>query len=206
MDSEARIVQSMQRAFEDAELLPLPSEKISNIIGLGLIDAVRRLLPEATAQLHEEICRHYRRRYLDQEGVSTPLFNGAEAVVEELSQKDYLLAVATGKSRSGLNNALQNSGIEHMFHGTRCADETFSKPHPQMLEELIEEFAVMPSETLMIGDTEYDMRMAGNARAHGLAVSYGVHDRERLLAADALACLDDVKEIPAWIDAWERRA
>ncbi len=199
MDSEGRIVDCMQRALKDAGQAPQSPERVRNIIGLGLLEAIRSLLPDADRTTHVAIKDLYRSHYLDADSAPTPLFPGADQVVRELERSDYLLAVATGKGRSGLDKAMRESGIGDCFHATRCADETLSKPHPQMLEELMGQLGVMPQETLMIGDTEYDMQLAGNARTHALAVSYGVHSRERLLAQSPLDCLADVREISRWI-------
>jgi len=199
MDSEGRIVECMQRALDETGQASLSAERIRNIIGLGLLEAIRTLLPDADHATHCAIKDRYRSRYLDSNGASTPLFPGAAQVVQELGRADYLLAVATGKGRSGLDKAMRESGIGDCFHATRCADETFSKPHPQMLDELMDQLGAACHETLMIGDTEYDMQLANNARTHALAVSYGVHSRERLLAQEPLDCLADVREIPKWI-------
>ncbi len=199
MDSEGRIVECMQHALDDTGQSPQSAERIRNIIGLGLLEAIRTLLPDADHAIHAAIKDRYRSRYLDSNGTPTPMFPGAAQVVRELGRADFLLAVATGKGRSGLDKAMRESGIGDCFHATRCADETFSKPHPQMLEELMDQLGVARHETLMIGDTEYDMQLASNARTHALAVSYGVHGRERLLAQDPLGCLSDVREIPNWI-------
>ena len=102
-----------------------------------------------------------------------------------LAAAGYLLAVATGKGRRGLDRALESTGLGSYFHATRCADETFSKPHPEMLHQIMDELGTRPGETLMIGDTEYDMLMASNAGTAALGVSYGVHEPERLLQHQA---------------------
>jgi phosphoglycolate phosphatase len=122
-------------------------------------------------------------------------------VVETLTSlsDDYLLAVATGKSRRGLEKELDESGLRPFFQATRCADEAFSKPHPQMLEDILEKLGMRASETLVIGDTEFDMRMATSAGSHGLGVSYGVHEAQRLIDSGALATLDALSEMPAWL-------
>jgi phosphoglycolate phosphatase len=199
MDSEGRIVASMEKAIGAAGLAPLPPEQIRDIIGLGLLEAVQTLLPAETPTVQEGVVEHYRNHYLSSQGEPTPLFPGADVVVRELERQDYLLAVATGKSRRGLNRSLQESGLAECFQATRCADEAFSKPHPQMLLEIMDELGTIPVETLMIGDTAYDMLLAANAGAHALAVDYGVHSRERLMEHGALDCLGDVREIPDWL-------
>jgi phosphoglycolate phosphatase len=120
--------------------------------------------------------------------------------VDALSDRGYLLGVATGKSRRGLNASLERTGLTHRFHATRCADETFSKPHPEMLLQIMGELGVEGSETLMVGDTEYDMQMANSAGARALAVCHGVHDRERLLRHGPLDCLETLREMPRWLE------
>jgi phosphoglycolate phosphatase len=120
-------------------------------------------------------------------------------MLERLAAEGYLLAVATGKSRVGLDRSLGETGLQDLFHATRCADETFSKPHPQMLLELMDELGVAAGRTLMVGDTVYDLQMALNARAYALAVCHGVHPPERLLDLGPLACLESLGEIPEWL-------
>jgi phosphoglycolate phosphatase len=199
MDSEARIVDSMQGALRDLGLDPLSPGRVRNVIGLGLQEAVRELLPGEGGEVRARVVQSYRSHYLGSEGTPTPLFPGAGEVVRELAARGYLLAVATGKGRRGLDHALKASGLGPLFHATRCPDEAHSKPHPDMLEQIMDELGVVPEETLMVGDTEYDMQMAHNAHAHALAVCYGVHERERLMAHGPLACMADVRDIPPWL-------
>jgi phosphoglycolate phosphatase len=108
--------------------------------------------------------------------------------------------VATGKSRQGLDRAFEASGLGALFHASRTADETFSKPHPAMLLELIDEFAVEPSRTLMIGDTTHDLLMAKNAGAPAIGVSYGAHPIEALVAEAPLALVHSVEELHQWLN------
>lgn len=199
MDSEARIVTSFNAAMTDAGLAPLADDAIRNIIGLGLREALDQLVPGADNLLQQRLADRYRHHFLYANQIPAKLFPGAADIVYDLRQQGYLLAVATGKGRQGLNRSLAESGCEGLFHVTRCADETFSKPHPRMLLEIMDEMCAAPHETLMIGDTEYDMQMAGNAGTPALAVSYGVHERDRLLQCGPLACLDSVAEIREWL-------
>ena len=113
----------------------------------------------------------------------------------------FLLGVATGKARNGLVRVLEQTGLTGFFHATRCADETLSKPHPRMLLELIDELGMDARQTVMVGDTEYDMEMATNAGADKIAVRSGVHSEERLCRHEPLTCLDGVTELPAWMSA-----
>jgi phosphoglycolate phosphatase len=205
MDSEARIVACIQAAIEDLGLEPREVASIRNIIGLGLHEAINTLYPGSERSLHEGMTERYRYHFLTANPTTSELFAGAEETVRALSEAGYLLAVATGKGRKGLDMVLEETGLGEYFHTTRCADETFSKPHPQMLEEVMDELGAEPGETLMIGDTEYDMQMAVNARTHALAVSYGVHEKERLMKHGPLHCLDDITELNAWLEQHQRQ-
>lgn len=199
MDSEARIVACVRAAVDDLELVPPSNEAISNIIGLGLREAVDSLFPGADEVLHRNIVTRYRVHYFDEHRTPSQLFAGAREVIETLAAQDYLLAVATGKGRKGLNMVLEHTGLSRFFHATRCADETFSKPHPQMLEQILDELGVYPHEALMIGDTEYDLQMAAQAGMPSLGVTYGVHAPERLAKHNPLDCVDRVTAIPEWL-------
>ncbi|MEJ2453187.1 MAG: HAD-IA family hydrolase [Candidatus Thiodiazotropha sp.] len=200
MDSEARIVACVEAAVRDLGLASPGSTAIRNIIGLGLREAVHTLFPDAGDHLHLDIAERYRAHFFSSNEAPSELFEGAREVIESLHQSGYLLAVATGKGRSGLDHALDSTGLGPYFHATRTADETFSKPHPEMLHQILDELGLMPRQALMIGDTEYDLQMAANARMSSLGVDYGVHDRERLLKHRPLVCLGDITEIPIWLD------
>lgn len=199
MDSEARIVACIQAAIEDLGLEPREVAAVRNIIGLGLSEAISTLYPGCDNTLVASMTDRYRYHFLTANPTRSELFPGAEETIRGLGEAGYLLAVATGKGRRGLDLVLEETGLGKYFHATRCADETFSKPHPQMLEELMDELGTAPGETLMIGDTEYDMQMATNARTHSLAVSYGVHEKERLLRHNPLHCLDAIDELDGWL-------
>jgi phosphoglycolate phosphatase len=199
MDSEARIVACMQAAAADLGLTVPHDESVRNIIGLGLREAVTALIPGADDALIQRVADQYRSHFLERNQTPSQLFPGAAEVLWALHGQGYLLAVATGKGRHGLDRVLAETGCERVFHATRCADETFSKPHPEMLLQLMDELGVEAAETLMIGDTEYDLQMASNARARSLAVSYGVHPRERLLQHGPVGCLDDIRDLTHWL-------
>lgn len=199
MDSEARIVACLQGAIAD---LGLPRKEVAdlrNIIGLGLAEAIERLFPGSAADIRHALVERYRHHFLVADPTPSTLFEGAREVLHDLAAQGYLLAVATGKGRHGLDKVLEETGLGPLFHATRCADETVSKPHPQMLLELMDHLGAEPQATLMIGDTEYDMEMARNAGTHALAVSYGVHHPERLLKHGPLGCLQHISELPAWL-------
>ena len=199
MDSEARIVSCIQSAFVDVGEEPPSREVARDVIGLGLEEAVTVLWPDGGVLQRRRVMDRYRYHFLVANETASSLFQGARQVIDVLGKRGYLLAVATGKSRRGLNSSLASTGLKDSFHATRCADETFSKPHPEMLLQLMDELGVDGSETLMVGDTEYDMQMASNAGASALAVCYGVHSPERLLRHRPLDCLRDLQEIPVWL-------
>lgn len=199
-DSAAHIVQCMQQSITTVGAPERSDAAIRSIIGLGLYEAIVQLFPEETPRLHEQLITAYRAEYLQHSHTPMPLFPGAEAVLQQLRAAGYDLAVATGKSRRGLDRELQQLGLMDYFGITRCADETFSKPHPLMLEEILTDYNVDVAQALMIGDTEYDMRMAHNIGMDALAVDYGVHSREQLLALEPKGCLSALTELPQWLD------
>jgi phosphoglycolate phosphatase len=199
MDSEARIVDCLQAAFVDVGQPPPSRTAAAEIIGLGLDEAMARLWPAADAPQRQVVAAHYRRHFLGGNPTSSALFPGALETLEWLRTAGYLLAVATGKSRRGLDLSLAETGLAGFFQATRCADEGFSKPHPGMLLEIMDELGVAPARTLMVGDTEYDLQMAANAGIGALAVCYGVHSPERLRALRPLACLNSLAAIPEWL-------
>ncbi|QIK37471.1 HAD-IIIA family hydrolase [Caldichromatium japonicum] len=201
MDSEARIVACLQAAFRDLGWPALPAEQAREVIGLGLEEALAHLLPQGDVEQRAELARRYRAHFLGDDQIPSELFPGARETLNWLAEQGYLLAVATGKSRVGLNKSLAESGLAGIFAATRTADETRSKPHPQMLLELMDELGVRSTETLMIGDTEYDLEMAHNAGVVALAVCHGVHPPDRLLACKPLACLDSLWAVRAWLAA-----
>lgn len=198
LDSAAAIVSSIQAACRDLGL-PEPSpSRARHVIGLGLGDALRHAVPALPERDYPRMVERYRHHYLSRDHELT-LFPGVFEMIESLAARGRLLAVATGKSRVGLNRALAHSGLGPFFHATRCADECFSKPHPAMLEQLMDELGVSPERTLMVGDTTHDLQMAKNAGVAGLAVSFGAHPREALEAEQPLACLPTPQDLAAWL-------
>jgi phosphoglycolate phosphatase len=198
MDSAGVIVASIQNAARDMGIAVPDDAACRHIIGLGLTEALMQLFPALPETEHPRLVERYRHHYLGQDA-EIPLFAGADAVVRELHAADYLLGVATGKSRKGLDRVLGYTGLGAYFHATRCADECFSKPHPEMLEQLMDELGARRERTLMIGDTSHDLQMAGNAGVAALAVSYGAHDKQDLLSHAPLACVDSIEELRTWL-------
>lgn len=198
-DSTGAIVRALQAACRDLKLPEPSDERASHVIGLGLSDALRYVAPSLSTESLPQLVERYRHHYLSVDH-DLRLFSGISELIEILHASGFQLAVATGKSRKGLDRAFANSGLGPFFSASRCADECFSKPHPQMLEELMDEFLVTKEKTLMIGDTTHDMQMAVNAGVAGLAVCYGAHPEESLLDMKPLACVRNVTELERWLN------
>lgn len=198
MDSETQIVHSIFGAIRDMQLESRTADECRNIIGLGLKEAVDALYPGRDEDFNRQFVDSYRHHWFSLAN-DAELFPGARETLLLLREAGFELAIATGKGRTGLEKALKHTELESIFSATRCADETRSKPHPQMLEEILQETGVEAEYTLMVGDTEYDMNMAGQAGVHAVAVSYGVHERERLMAHQPLVCLDTITELIDWL-------
>ena len=194
-DSVARIVNSMQSAAVELDMAMPTYLEVKEIIGLGLTEAVFRLFPQASREQVFQLQTSYSRHYRAEDSAPCPFFPGVEETLHQLKADGYQLAVATGKSRAGLDRVLLSLGMENFFHNSRCADETLSKPHPLMLEELLAEFDLPAEAAVMVGDTEFDMEMAVNAGMPRIAVSYGAHHADRLHAFEPLACVDLFSEI-----------
>lgn len=198
MDSTATIVKCIQAAAKDLGF-PMPDERAAaHVIGLGLQEALQVAVPQLELKHYPRMVERYRYHYLSQDHELT-LFAGAAEMLAELSQAGYFLAVATGKSRVGLNRALNAVKLLSLFDATRCADETFSKPHPAMLQELTRELGQDMKRTLMIGDTTHDLQMAVNAGAAGVAVHYGAHPAHELAALNPLYAANSVASLHNWL-------
>jgi len=197
MDSTAVIASSIQSACRDLSLT-VPSDEVArHVIGMGLTDALRYAVPDASEEMYEPLVVRYKYHFLAQDA-AIPLFEGARETIAELHREGYWLAVATGKSRIGLERALQSSNMSEYFHATRTADQTFSKPHPAMLLELMEELGGEPARVLMIGDTTHDLQMAINAGVDAVGMTHGAHPVEQLSALKPLALIDDFKGLREW--------
>jgi phosphoglycolate phosphatase len=198
MDSASAIAASIQSACRDLDL-PVPGdEQARYVIGLGLADAMAHLLPGVDPAHFPAVQERYRIHFL-QRDAGTTLFPGAAETVTSLHASGFLLAVATGKSRRGLDRALAATGLSPYFHATRCADEGHSKPHPGMLHALMSVLGTTSERTLMIGDTTHDMEMAHAAGVSRLGAAYGAHAKESLLGYAPIACLDDFASLRQWL-------
>ncbi|MDR3053903.1 MAG: HAD-IA family hydrolase [Zoogloeaceae bacterium] len=191
MDSAATIVHAIQSASRDLGQ-PVPDDATArHVIGLGLEDALRHVAPNLPATQYPEMAERYRHHYFSRSH-ELFLFEGVRELLIELAEQGVTLAVATGKSQQGLDRALDHFGLRPSFQALRCADQCPSKPHPQMLFELMEELGRQPEHTLMIGDTTHDLQMAQNAGTASVGVSYGAHPAASLRALAPLVCVDSV--------------
>lgn len=198
MDSETQIVHCMFAAIDDLKLEKRNAEQCRNIIGLGLQEAIDALYPGQDEKFLQRFVEQYRHHWFS-EAHTSELFPGARETLDLLRESGFLLAVATGKGRAGLDKVLMHTELEGVFSTTRCSDETQSKPHPQMLQEILRELDMEAHQTIMVGDTEYDMLMARDAGVGPVAVSYGVHERGRLLQHRPLVCIDTISELVDWL-------
>ncbi|MCC7327609.1 MAG: HAD-IA family hydrolase [Burkholderiales bacterium] len=197
-DSTAIIARAIQSACDELGE-PVPDDEAARyVIGMGLTDALRSAVPSLPVHRHAELATQYRKHYLALED-DIALFAGAEQMLDDLDAAGHLLAVATGKSRSGLDRVLTTSGLASRFSATRCGDEGFPKPHPDMLLHLMDRLGVHARDTLMIGDTTHDLELARNAGVAGLAVGYGAHAPQALVRLAPLAIVHSVAELRAWL-------
>lgn len=198
MDSTAHIAQCIQAACRDLGV-PAPSDEAARyVIGLGLRDALAVTAPSVDPADYPRLAERYRFHYLVKDQ-RTELFGGVREMLEELRDTGYLLAVATGKGRVGLNRALDQAKLTSLFDATRCADETFSKPHPAMLQELSRELGQDLARTVMIGDTTHDLQMAASAGAAGVGVAYGAHSADARAALSPRFVAADVAALAGWL-------
>jgi phosphoglycolate phosphatase len=191
-----RIILSAQRAAVDCDLEEPAASQVQSIVGLGLAEALQRLFPHLSEQQYQPLVGRYKHHFLNlAEEVPSPLYKDALHTLESLRTADHQLAVATGKSRMGLDLVLRELGMQNYFDATRCADETKSKPHPMMLHELLVELDHPAEQALMIGDTDFDLQMARSAGIRAVGVTYGAHSRERLEQSDPHLLVDDLVSI-----------
>jgi phosphoglycolate phosphatase len=197
-DSTGLIVRCIQDACRDLGARVPDDAQAAYVIGLGLRDALAHAAPDVPAERHAELGRRYRHHYFARQH-ELVLFDGTLAMLRALKSRNHWLAVATGKSRSGLDQALAQSELGTLFDATRTADETASKPHPLMLQELMAELGAPPGRTLMIGDTTHDLQLAANAGTACVAVSYGAHEPDSFADHGPLAVLHSTRELHDWL-------
>jgi phosphoglycolate phosphatase len=198
MDSASGIAACIQEASREMGL-PVPTlERARHVIGLGLHDSLRSAVPELPASGYAAFADLYRKHFLALE-TGMCLFPGVIELLRGLQESGYSLAVATGKSRRGLDRALAASGLDAYFAASRCADETNPKPHPAMLHELMAELEREPRELLMVGDTSHDLDMAASAGVDAVAVTYGAHAEDALRARAPKGVVSSIAELDAWL-------
>lgn len=203
VDSIERIVTSLQFACLQAANIHIDESQAKDVIGLGLSEAITKLHPELDkkdrATEINKIADAYRQHYLHENAVPAPLFDGVNELLSELQGSGYTLAISTGKSRAGLQSSIDEHKMADYFTATRCADENKSKPHPEMLHEIVHELNFSATQTLMIGDSEHDMKMANNANMQCIGVTHGVHDADTLKRYNPLVCLDNITELSGYL-------
>ena len=190
MDSIDKIVLCMQQAAKNQQHTVPAEQAVKNIIGLSLLKAMQQLFPTLLLTQQELLVEAYREQYNSMHHINTPFYDGIAELLTNLKAQGYILAVATGKGRNGLNRMMQKTNTEHLFSATVCADESNSKPDPLMIHSLLKELNVSPCNALMVGDSSYDLDMAANAGVKSLGVSYGVHGREKLMLSNPVAVVD----------------
>ncbi|MBA6412173.1 HAD-IA family hydrolase [Parahaliea sp. F7430] len=195
-DSIDGIVQAMQAAAQELSIESPEVDAVRNIVGLGLPQAVQRLFPDKSEAGRLALAEAYSRQYIAATAEPVRLFDGAREMLENLRQSGFELAVATGKSRRGLNRVLAGLAMEDYFDATRCADETKSKPDPLMLREILAERGFAAEQAWMVGDSEYDLAMAAKLGMPSVGVSFGVHSPERLRQHNPRHLLDELGELP----------
>ena len=197
-DSTALIVRCIQSACRDLGV-PVPSDAAAAyVIGLGLQDALRHAVPDLPSDRYPELGQRYRHHYFARQH-ELSMFPGTLEMLQALKARHHWLAVATGKGRRGLDEALAHAQLKGLFDGTRTADETASKPDPRMLNELMREFGAEPERTLMIGDTTHDLQLAVNAGTPRVAVSYGAHEHEAFADFTPLTIAHSTRDLHDWL-------
>ena len=197
-DSVDKIVRCTQAAARAVGMVEPSQESVKNIIGLSLVPAIQQVFPGISDGDLQQLLKLYSQFFKDEGAEPSKLYPGAQSTLETLLAQGHHIAIATGKSRQGLDRVLSALDMHDIFHGSRCADETASKPDPLMLRELLEEFRISAQDAVMIGDTEYDMDMARQLDMRRIAVSYGAHEAHRLHPYQPVRCLDNIAELLHW--------
>lgn len=197
-DSTAIITQCIQNAVQDVGGARPSDKDASYVIGMGLMQALAHAAPDVPVERYPELGARYRHHYTAHQN-DISLFKGVLGMLADLKSRNHVLTVATGKSRLGLDEALNAVELKGVFDGSRTADETAGKPHPRMLNELMAQFGVEPARTLMIGDTTHDLQMALNAQCPSVGVSYGAHEPDAFHALAPLFIAHSVQSLHQWL-------
>ena len=202
IDSPAKIVDCLRIAAAEAGLAQRSDEQFRHIIGLGIGEAFAYLYPDGISFKQRDVfIKVYRDQFMYHNTTPTHLYDGVRELLQSLTERSYFLAIATGKGREGLDRVLEEFDMKHFFHASRCADETQSKPNPQMLLEILTDLDVAPDDALMIGDTQFDIEMARRASMHAIGITNGAHTYEQLQEAQPLAILTGVSNLLSWLDS-----
>lgn len=199
MDSLARIAFCMQAAALDLAIEPATDAQVHNIVGLALDLAISQLHPELSEDQVSQMRGRYSHHYVEAEAEPSAFYPGIPDMLASLNQKGALLSVATGKSRKGLSRVFNAHGVGSLFHSSRCADETRSKPEPDMLLEILDMHGIPASQAVMIGDTEFDLEMASRAQVDAVGVTWGAHAINRLQRHNPKVCVDNVAQLSTWL-------
>ena len=197
-DSTKLIARCIQAACADLGTTVPSDRDASYVIGLGLADALRHAAPDLPPARYRELGERYRHHYVASQN-DIVLFDGTLEMLQALKQRNHWLGVATGKTRRGLDDALQRAELKGLFDATRTADETASKPDPLMLLELMRELGAAPERTLMIGDTTHDLQLAANAGCASVAVGFGAHEPEAFVSFEPLHVAHSTGELASWL-------
>ena len=197
-DSTAIIVRCIQAAVRDVGGTVPTDKEAAYVIGMGLMQALAHAAPDVPPEKYTELGNRYRFHYIQHQD-DLSLFDGVLPLLNDLRERGHLLAVATGKSRRGLDDALHSVDLRGVFDGSRTADQTAGKPHPLMLHELMAEFGVPPERVLMVGDTTHDLQMALNAGCPSVGVAYGAHDHTTFAPLQPLSVAHTVRELHDWL-------
>jgi len=195
VDSVDWIVQCLTKAAVDHGCIAPNEQDVKDIIGLSIHKALDKLFPDLDVEIRPKLIASYSEVFFSRQISKQDMFVGVDEMLIQLKQSGYQLAVATGKSRHGLNKAMQGTGLEDFFHVTKCADETASKPNPDMLDEIIKEMGVAKERVLMIGDSTHDMQMAINAGVSSVAVLCGANSDQQLQQYKPLLNLQQTSEL-----------
>ena len=199
MNSLSRIAACMQAAALDLDIEPASELQVHGIVGLALDLAIQRLHPFLSQEQVDSMRQRYSHHYIEAESSPSPFYDGIPQMLDSLSARGALLSVATGKSRKGLSRVFGAHGVGALFHSSRCADETRSKPEPDMLLEILNMHSLAADEAVMVGDTEFDLEMASRAGVDSVGVTWGAHDINQLLRHNPKICVDSVDQLSRWL-------
>lgn len=199
IDSISAIVGCTREALEACGVDGVPDERIRGAIGLGLRETIDRFRPGCEDELYHRILHEYRTRWIEDWSHRPEIFPGLPEALERFRSDDYLLAVATAKSRRGLRRDWERTGLGKFFHGSRTLDESPSKPNPEMLRSLLDEFGIRAPDALMVGDSVHDLEMAANAGVDSIGVTSGAAPAEDLTAHAPVEILETAAGLPDWL-------